>query len=308
MPRLRRIGASVVTAVLIGHFEPGSPEWHTARAAGLGGSEIAPVLGLSPFESRFSLWHRKAGLVGPVEESPEMEWGKRLEAAVLRKYREQHPELDFRTVNGTFAHPERPWQIANPDLLAVDRVIEAKCSAYGDGYGEPGTDQIPVYYRCQVLWYLDVLGLQRADLAVLVGGNDYCEYTIWFDETEAQILRSAAVEFLDTLANGVLPDVDAHGATYQAIREIHPDIDGTDVDLDDHTAETYIRARRAVRAAEEAEQLAKNRLADAMGNAKRALWDGQPIATRQARGDSTPYLVAARNVHERDINPRSSAA
>ena len=35
-----------MTATLIGHFEPGSPEWHAARATGLGGSEVAPVLGL----------------------------------------------------------------------------------------------------------------------------------------------------------------------------------------------------------------------------------------------------------------------
>ena len=53
------------TGVLIGTFSPGSEEWLAARADGLGGSEVAAVLGLSPFESRFSLWHRKAGRVGP---------------------------------------------------------------------------------------------------------------------------------------------------------------------------------------------------------------------------------------------------
>ena len=84
-----------MTAVALGQWPPGSPEWHAARAAGIGGSEVAPILGLSPFESRFSLWHRKAGRIAPVDVSPEMEWGTRLEPAIAQKFRETHPELAF---------------------------------------------------------------------------------------------------------------------------------------------------------------------------------------------------------------------
>ena len=65
--------------------EPGSPEWHEQRRLALGGSEVAAVLGISPFESRFSLWHRKAGLAQPIQDSPEMEWGRRLESAILER-------------------------------------------------------------------------------------------------------------------------------------------------------------------------------------------------------------------------------
>lgn len=293
-------------ATLIGHFEPGSAAWHAARASGIGGSEVAPVFGLSPFESRFSLWHRKAGLAGPVEESPEMEWGKRLEPVILAKYRESHPELDFRTRNGTFCHEERTWQIANPDLLAVDRVVEAKHPLYDDGWGEPGTDEIPVYYRTQVLWYLDVLGLERADVCVLIGGCDYREYTVTYDAAEAEELRTGCREFLDEVAAGVRPDIDAHGATYQVIREMHPLIDEADVDLPDVLALQYIDARCSLHDAEEAEQLARSLVADAMGNAKNAKWDGRTIARRQARGEQgTPYVVAARNLHK--IIERSAA-
>lgn len=285
-----------MTATLIGHFEPGSEAWHAARANGLGGSEVAPILGLSPWESRFSLWHRKAGAVGPVEESPEMEWGKRLEPVILQKYRDNHPELDFRMRNGTFVNDERPYQIANPDLLAVEKVVEAKFSMFGDGWGEPGTDEIPVYYRTQVLWYLDVLGVPTADLCVLIGGCDYREYTLTYDETEALELRSAAEEFLHSIEVGERPNIDEHSATYQVIREMHPLIDEADVDLPDRLAELYIASRVGLALATDAEQQARSLIADAMGNAKRAVWDGRTIATRQARGDGTPYVVAARNL------------
>lgn len=297
-------------ARLLGYFDPGTPDWLRARTKGIGGSEVAAVLGLSPWESRFSLWHRKAGTVGPVEETSEMEWGKRLEHVILDKYVENHPELDFdpdAARGTTWCHEDRPWQIVNPDLLAADRVVEAKLSVFGDGWGAPGTDEIPIYYRTQVLWYCDALDLDRADLCVLVGGFDYREYTVTYDPDEAGQLRAAVEEFLGELREGIAPDIDAHSATYQVVRELHPDIDGTDHDLDNELAAAYCAARAALKAATEAEQLAKSRVADAMGSARRAMWDGRPIATRQAKGDGVPYLVAGRNLPT-DAMPKETNA
>lgn len=99
-------GASAPAAgpTVLGWFEPGTDEWHAARANGIGGSEIAAVLGLSPYESRFSLWHRKKGLIGPVEETEEMYWGKEHEPAICRRFAREHPDLDV-TPAPTYATP-----------------------------------------------------------------------------------------------------------------------------------------------------------------------------------------------------------
>ncbi|MTV69910.1 hypothetical protein GM538_14210, partial [Streptococcus pneumoniae] len=56
-------------------------------------------------------------------------------------------------------------------------------------------------------------------------------------------MREAAVGFLDTLEHGIGPDIDEHTATYQAIREMHPDIDGTDIEVDDTLAVAWCKAR-----------------------------------------------------------------
>ena len=48
--------------------------------------------------------------------------------------------------------------------------------------GEPGTDEIPDYYMTQVQHYLAVTGVKTADVAVLIGGNDFRIYTIEADE------------------------------------------------------------------------------------------------------------------------------
>ena len=64
-----------MTIITLPAFQPGTEEWVAQRATALGGSEIAAVLGLSPFESKFALWHRKQGIAQPTEDSPVMEWG-----------------------------------------------------------------------------------------------------------------------------------------------------------------------------------------------------------------------------------------
>jgi hypothetical protein len=46
-----------------------------------------------PHESRFSLWHRKQGNIGPVQESPEMYWGKKHEPTICAEFADRHPEL-----------------------------------------------------------------------------------------------------------------------------------------------------------------------------------------------------------------------
>lgn len=298
-------------AVLLGRWEPGSDPWHAARANGLGGSEIAAVLGLSPFESRFSLWHRKAGAVGPVEETPEMEWGKRLEGAIAKKFLDQHPEhAAVRT--GTFRHAERHWQIANPDKLLVHEdddpvedpdlgyvptsLLETKLSLFGDGWGEAGTDQVPIHVRIQVLWYLDTFGLNRGHVAVLIGAHDYREYVIDHDPVEARQLRDAATEFLADLAADRRPDIDEHTATYQVIKEMHPEIDGGDVELSPAVAQAYIDAKTAEKTAEAVARQATAVVADEMGDAHRALCDGRTIATRRVKGEGLPYVQIARGL------------
>jgi putative phage-type endonuclease len=301
------MNARVGTAELVGTFLPGSPEWHAARAKGLGGSEIAAVLGLSPFESRHSLWHRKAGLIGQVAESPEMEWGTRLEEPVADKFRDTHTDLHV-LKPGTYRHLDRPWQIANPDGLIWHAdfgvseepigLLEVKTSPFGDKWGDAGTDSIPVHVRAQVLWYLDTFGLPYGDVAVLISGLDYREYRVEYDPAEAQILRDAGEEFLASLAAGTPPPIDDHEATYKAVREMHPDIDPETHELSDRIAHDFLLARAELAAAKAVEQKARSAVADEMGNAQRAMWQGEVIATRQARGEGLPYLVTAKNLPE----------
>jgi len=296
------IDLTTPAGVLLGRWETGSPEWRVARATRLSGSRMAAVLGLSPWESPYSTWCEMAGLVQPDEQTKEQSRGHYLEPAVAAWFADQHPELMVAEA-GTYVHADRPQHLANPDRLLTTpgssttaALLEIKTDADGSGWGEPGTDQIPVYYRTQVQWYLDVLGLQRAYIAVLTGRLNFAEYVIDYDPADAAHMRGVADEFLDSLLWREMPDLDAHTATYETVRKLHPDIDGDDVDIDPGLAAEFIAATADAKGAEARATKARTALAAAMGTAKRARCGTYTIATRQAKGGGTPYLVAGRKL------------
>lgn len=297
------------TGILLPTIEPGSPEWLRRMSA----SKVAAVLGLSPWESRFSLWHRMAGLVNPVETTDEMRRGHYLEPACCAWFADQHPDWKI-TETGTFVHPDDDRWAATPDRLVTTdtgevRLLQAKTDAGDEEWGEPGTDEIPVYYRAQVQWEMFVTGARVCHLSFLTAYLEFREYIVPFDQADVDRLVPAADEFMCSLPGGSRPqrpNLDDHSATYQVVRELNPDCSG-DLDIDQPLAERFCTAQHRVKEAKATEQAARTELADVMGSYKRALFLGKPIAVRQCKPGGLPYLVAGRNLPRFD-DPTEKAA
>jgi putative phage-type endonuclease len=279
--------------VVLGWFEPGSDAWHAARANGIGGSEIAAVLGLSPYESAFSLWHRKQGLIGPVEESEEMYWGKVHEPAICARFAREHPDLPV-TPAPTYSHQDRPWQIANPDRHAGPDLLEAKTSRDAENWGEEGTDQIPVHYRAQCLHYMDVLGARRCWVAVLIAGSEYREYVVDYDADEAAFMRVQAEQFMASLAAGDRPAIDGHNATYQTIRELPDGLDDVNIEIETALRDRFHAAQDQFWLAEDELTACKGLLLDEIGTGRRAVCERTRVATRTVRDGKTYQLLPTR--------------
>lgn len=276
-----------MTAVLLGEHDPNSPEWHALRESGIGASEIAAVVGLSPFESAFSLWHRKKGnLPGADPSNPLFYWGHALEPLVANRFAELHPEYTVDRT-GTWASEEEPWQLANLDRILTDQgghccPLEIKTTRYGDNWGRSGSDEIPVHVRCQVIQQMDVFDDPYAWVAVLIGGNDYREYRIEYDADDATALREAGAAFWESLQTDEEPPIDASFETYEAVRALHPDIDPTlDVEIDPVQFYEYLQLKEAAEVTAANLQRAKSELLHTLGNARRALVSGNPVLRRQ---------------------------
>jgi putative phage-type endonuclease len=272
----------VITATRLDGVEPGSDEWLRYITA----SKISAIVGLSPWESPFSLWHRMNGSLPADPETTEQDRGHRLEDAVCAWWADQHPEFAV-LPSGMYVNDDRHWQAATPDKLAIAGEIidalEAKTDAsYGGEWGEELTDEIPPYYKCQAIWQLDTLGLQRCHVAVLTGGLRFRQYVVDYDREDAEFLRAAALDFLGTLARGEEPDIDSHSATYSTLRKLHPDIEDRDELVDQALADEFRAAVHAHWEAEQRRDLVTARVAKVQGNAHYAVDEaGKRFAVRK---------------------------
>lgn len=293
---------------VIPDIAPGSREWLGYMSA----SKIAAVVGLSPWASRYSLWQEMSGQLEPEPMTTDQARGHYLEPAVAHWFADQHPEAEI-LPGHTWTRDDYPWMLASPDRLVYlpdggapaavilnedetppppPALLEVKTASDDAEWGRPGTDEIPAYYRPQVVWQMAVTGAERVFVAVLTSRLEFREYVVDYDPDDAAFLISAAEEFMDSLVWGEPPALDEHKATYEAVKRLHPQINGEDVEVPFDVAAEYLTAKHAETAAKARAKKATTVLADAMGNAKGARCNGVYIAGRQSNGGGAPFVKA----------------
>ncbi|MEV5819233.1 lambda-exonuclease family protein [Micromonospora haikouensis] len=248
-----------------------SAQWLAARRSGLGGSDVAAILGISKYAGPTKVYYDKLGVL-PDEDNAAMEWGRRLESAVRGKFADEHPEMHVTDGPGLVAHPGRPWQLATIDGIAAEcpdgeplAIVEVKTgSANSDEWGDEQTDEVPLPYVCQTTWYMDVYGLPLAYLCVLLDGRDYREYVIEYDAELASKLRAHCWAFWQNhVLAQVAPDPDALESTTNVLASQHHPVKKSKGDLDPNTvgwARIYGNAHQDVLAAEARKREAGNHI------------------------------------------------
>jgi putative phage-type endonuclease len=298
--------------------EANTPQWLQARRGGIAASEIAAVMGISPWESPFSLYWRKVSDF-PVEVSDEMATGTRLEPVIADWWADTMDPLENLVVQdaGLFAHADRSWQLATPDRLVCSpcaacdgtgdlfgvgdhsnvlhvfeceacagtgaertyAVLECKWTGSWHGWGEPGSDDIPVYYRAQVLWQCDVIGVDDWHVAVL-GPSGFRAYEGRRDEKDLAVMREHGQRFMDRLTSRTPPSIDEHTATITTLKKLHPDLTDDVAEISPDLAARIRRARKAKALAASLCDRYEAQLREAMGSAVRASCAGTAVASR----------------------------
>jgi putative phage-type endonuclease len=290
-----------VTARLI--LPSGAPrdEWLAARRQGVTASEVAALLGISPFESPFDLYWKKIGQIPEDFDTDRLELGRILEPYVASRFAKAHPEIDLAR-GGLFQSVERVWQMATPDYLLdapdgdgkyTDSVLEIKTSGTYDGWGDTGTDEVPAYIAAQVLYQMDVIGCRTGYVSCLfLSTQQIRTYVLAYDEVDVELMRVRAAEFWQRIQDGNPPEIDGHTATKLALKRLYPEADEAEkAEVPEDLATRYRTACDAVKRAEERKAGVENEIRAAMGNAKRAVTkDGQKVATRSVY-DRKPYSV-----------------
>ena len=272
------------TNILVSTENLSTEEWLRWRQKGIGGSDVAPILGISKWSSAIDIWLSKTNQKrDEVVENEAMTWGKILEPVIRDHFREVTGRKVIE-VHAILQNEEHPFMIADIDGLTTDdngepAILECKCvSEFKRSEWE--TD-IPVYYRTQVEHYLAVTGLSTAFVAALIGGNTFIIREVHADKEMQDMLVAVEADFWRKVINMERPQADASDACKNLLDSIYRGGISEQVVLPDEALEyldMYIEACAMEDSAKEKKQLASNNLKEIMGDYNTAKCQGYTVS------------------------------
>lgn len=196
--------------------------WLSGRnAQGIGGSEAAAAVGLSPWQTPIELWKLKTGATPPKDLSGNaaVEQGNRMEPILRDFYMATHTEyqLDYHPYDLLF-QAERPWLFATLDGELVDEsgrqgILEIKTATPTGkaGWEKWANGNLPQNYYIQVLHQLLATGYDFvrlfAALYSMNGDITLREYEIERADVREDLdwLLEQEKEFWKKVENGIMP-------------------------------------------------------------------------------------------------------
>lgn len=207
--------------------------WLEQRKKGIGGSDVAAIMGISPWKSPLEVWLEKTGRADAPDLSDKeaVAMGTELEGVVLDMYRRRHPDYAAQRVNAILTSTIRPWAQASLDAIVRDPelgwgVLEIKTGSRESEWAEG----VPLHYLTQVTHYLSVTGYPFADVAALIGdyGLHYHEYRVMCDDEDLRAVVESVDEFwADCVEKDRMPPyVTALPSEGKALHELYKRADG----------------------------------------------------------------------------------
>lgn len=237
-----------------------------------------------------------------------VELGNILEKPVLDAYEKAAEPLQLIRSPDTILHPIYEWFGCHLDGLATfqdDRsiVVEAKAfSAFNrDGWGDPGTDEVPLDRMWQVMAQMACTGATQADIPItfvnekvlaqfLTSGTVPIEiYVIKRDEELIEYMIAECKKVWDCVTEGRLPDPVNVGDAELIWRRNSPN---KIFNAPDEVARLWDElrfARAELDRAENAKLIAEAKFKNVMQDAAEVRWNGKTLATWKSAKDGTKF-------------------
>lgn len=201
--------------------------FHADRKAGIGSTDSAAILGLSPWKSAHDVWRQKVMGEEPKEPSLPMWLGLKLEDAIAELYTAATSQAVYKDgIQYVLAprqimraHVDYRWT-GMPEPAPI---VECKTSRTKRGWGEPMTDQVPKHYWIQVQHQMAVANVPFVDVAVLFGHDDFRVYRVYRDDDFINSLVTDMEEWWDLyVATQTPPPLDGSEGATRTLRERYP--------------------------------------------------------------------------------------
>ena len=222
----------------------GSEQWLRERQKGIGGSDVATILGLNKFSTALDVYEQKiAENPIEIEENPKMRAGKRMEATIAKWYAEENGRKIQRR-NDMVWHKTIPYLFVSLDRIIVMQdemtpgILECKntTSLYYKSW-----DPLSDYVMMQVQHQLDVTGWAWAIVAVLVDGWDFKLIPV---EPDPKLIAEKNKILANFWNNNVLKRIPPEPMSEEDIKKLYPQVKTGEVL--EVTEEAYYQSRRLI--------------------------------------------------------------
>jgi putative phage-type endonuclease len=185
-----------------------APDAHD-RTKLLGGSDIAAVIGCSPWRTPYQLWLDKSRprVDGPVKPRDPKARGVRWESVVAEMLVEQLEDdghtVEVLAANRRYRDADLPFLASEIDFEIVldgeDEITNVELKTVHPfklrEWGDSGSDDLPTHYTAQVMHGLGVTRRRKGMLAALFGADELRTYPVAADDAVIAYLRRRAQDF-----------------------------------------------------------------------------------------------------------------
>lgn len=254
----------------------------------IGGSDVAAILGISPWRSAVDLWIDK--ITPPVENrqnAAAKRRGTRLEPYILDMIREDFG-LKIAATNQRYIDSEHDFLAAEIDAETEDgENIEIKTvhPFKAKEWGEHETDQLPLHYVAQVQHGLGVRMRKVCRVFALIG-DELKPYVVERDDETIAAMRQRCAEFWHQhVLTKIKPPIDyQHKDVLDTLKRLYPGTDGTIIQasaMHEHWRAVYQTSTEMVKKYEGILDGAKAHLLAEMSNASAIEFhDGKAFARK----------------------------
>lgn len=184
--------------------------WLRDRILGIGASDASAAMGLSKYKSRYQLWLEKTGQVEApnLDDVIPVQVGSLLEPLVISIAERELGEkiIDRQQVLVSEAYS---WMRCTLDgRINEFELVEAKTAGSRNGWGESGTDQIPMDYIIQCHHQMIITGAHTVHVPVIFGGREFDMYAVPFDDGLAEHIIEMERDFWHMVENRIQPEMD----------------------------------------------------------------------------------------------------
>ncbi|HCP78619.1 MAG: endonuclease [Pusillimonas sp.] len=263
-------------------------EFLMQRQKYIGGSDVAAILGVSPYKNAVDLWLDK--ITPPKEDGRNRQAkarGSRMEPYIVDMIREEHgltvvkrgeryidTELSFLASEIDFEYIEEDGSKQNGEIKTVHPFKKKE-------WGEELTDSLPLHYVAQVQHGMGVTGRKRCRLFALIG-DELKPYVIDRDDELISVMRDRCAAFWsDYVLPKVQPPLDFKQpeSVLETLKRLYPGTDGTVIDanpMDEHWRMVLEEAKEMQKHYENIVAGARAHILSRMGNSAALLFnDGQ---------------------------------